>query len=54
VRPLVAHALAGLGTLPDLAASPAERRVHVETATRMFREMGMEHWLGGAEAAAPN
>jgi len=45
MRPLVAHARAGLGTLATPLTPPRERRAHHETAIAMLREMGMEFWL---------
>jgi hypothetical protein len=50
MRPLVAHALAGLGTLGDPTTPRAERRAQLESAIAMFREMGMAWWLAWAEA----
>jgi hypothetical protein len=48
MRPLEAQCLLELGSLPSL---PSEQRCeHLTTATRMFREMGMQYWLEKAEA----
>ena len=42
VRPLVAHAHAGLAALPDGTLAPAERRAHRDAAIATYRALGME------------
>lgn len=49
-RPLIAHCHFGLGTLRRRAGKVQEAQEFVATAMTMYREMGMWHWLGRAEA----
>src|SRR5262245_4952105 len=49
MRPAVAHALLGLGSLAGAALAPARGRQHIACARAMFREMGMEFWLAAAK-----
>jgi len=49
MRPLVAHCHLGLGKLFWRTGKPQEAQEHLATATTMFREMGMTHWLEQAE-----
>jgi class 3 adenylate cyclase/tetratricopeptide (TPR) repeat protein len=51
LRPLVAHCHLGLGRLAARAGDPATAREHLDTATRMYRVMGMAAGLARAEAA---
>jgi tetratricopeptide (TPR) repeat protein/MoxR-like ATPase len=51
MRPLVAHCHLGLGTLYRRTGDKAKARVHLTTATTMYREMGMTFWLEKAQAA---
>jgi tetratricopeptide (TPR) repeat protein len=48
MRPLIAHCQAGLGRLFEDAGKREEAREHLATATTMYREMGMMHWLENA------
>jgi len=48
MRPLEAQCLLELSSLPGLPSE--QRREHLTTARRMFREMGMQYWLEKAEA----
>ncbi len=50
MRPLVAHAHLGLGTLACRAGRPDEARGHLTVASTMYREMDMRFWLEKAEA----
>src|SRR5262249_41601768 len=49
MRPLVAHCHLGLGKLYRRTGKPEQAREHLATATTMYREMGMTHWLEKAE-----
>jgi class 3 adenylate cyclase/tetratricopeptide (TPR) repeat protein len=49
MRPLIAHCHLGLGKLYHRSGRPAEAQEHLETATTMYREMGMTYWLENAE-----
>ena len=49
MRPLVAHCHLGLGKLYRRTGKRLDADVHLATATRMYREMGMTYWLGQAE-----
>ena len=48
MRPLVAHALLGLGMLGGAERSTAQARECLETARALFRSMGMDSWLARA------
>ena len=50
MRPLVAHCHLGLGKLSRRTGKPEQAREHLNTATTMYREMGMTYWLEQAEA----
>jgi hypothetical protein len=52
VLPLVAHCLLGLGKLYRRAGESVKAEEHLQTATTMYREMGMTFWLEQAEAAS--
>ena len=45
MRPLVAHCHAGLAKLSRRTGQRAETRMHWQTASAMYREMGMTYWL---------
>ena len=49
-RPLVAHCHLGLARLHGSAGKRESSKTHLVTATAMYREMGMAHWLEQAEA----
>jgi DNA-binding SARP family transcriptional activator len=51
LRPMVAHCHLGLGTLQARLDKPHEAREYLATAAALYREMGMQYWLGEAEAA---
>jgi len=51
MRPLTAQCHFGLGRLGQRAGQPQLSEPHLTTATIMFREMGMAHWLKRAETA---
>jgi hypothetical protein len=44
--------LPGLGKLSRRTGQREQAHEHLTTATTMYREMGMTHWLETAEAAA--
>jgi class 3 adenylate cyclase/tetratricopeptide (TPR) repeat protein len=48
-RPLAAHCHLGLGRLYRRTDKPAQAQEHLATATTMYREMSMTHWLEHAE-----
>jgi len=50
MRPVVAHCHLGLGKLYGRSGKPERAREHLTTATTMYREMDMRHWLEEAEA----
>ena len=50
MRPLVAHCHLGLGQLHRRAGDGAKAEASFQTATTMYREMGMRFWLEKAEA----
>jgi tetratricopeptide (TPR) repeat protein len=50
MRPLVARCRLGLGSLRGSAGDVGHRREHLETARRMFSEMGMRSWRERADA----
>jgi tetratricopeptide (TPR) repeat protein len=52
MRPLVAHCHLGLGKLYRRLGQGEETEQHLRTAMTMYREMGMQFWLGQAEAEA--
>jgi hypothetical protein len=52
MRPLVAHCHFGLGSLYSRVDRPLDARKHAAAAAAMYREMGMEYWLGTATAAS--
>ncbi len=45
MRPLVAHCHRGLGRLYRRTGNPEQAQEHLTTATAMYGEMGMTHWL---------
>jgi tetratricopeptide (TPR) repeat protein len=45
MRPLVAHCHLGLGRVYLRAGTPDQARDHLTSATTMYRDMGMTHWL---------
>ena len=49
MRPLAAHCHLGLGKLYRRTGKPEQAREHLITATTMYREMDMPHWLEQAE-----
>ena len=49
MRPLVAHCHLGLGKVYLRTGAREQAQEHVATATTMYREMGMTHWLEQAE-----
>ena len=49
MRPLVAHCHFGLGKLYRHAGDGMKAKEHLQTATTMYREMGMTFWLEQAE-----
>ncbi len=52
MRPLIAHCHLGLGKLYRRTGKREQAQEHLTTATTMYREMGMQHWLDQAEAEA--
>jgi hypothetical protein len=52
MRPLVAHCHLGLAKLHRLSDRRGQAAEHLDTATSMFRDMGMLYWLEQAEAEA--
>jgi len=50
MRPLIAHCRRGLGKLHARTGQRHLAQEHLTTATTMYREMGMQFWLGRAEA----
>jgi hypothetical protein len=54
MRPLVARCHLGLGKLYRRTDKREQAREHLDTATTMYREMGMTYWLEKAEAEATN
>ena len=50
MRPLVAHCHLGLGKVYLRTGAREQAQEHVATATTMYRNMGMTHWLEQAEA----
>jgi hypothetical protein len=50
MRPLIAHCHLGLAKLYRRTGACEQAQEHVATATTMYREMGMTHWLAQAEA----
>jgi hypothetical protein len=50
MRPLVAQCHAGLAKLYARIGKPEQGDEHFDTATAMYREMGMTYWLEKAEA----
>jgi hypothetical protein len=49
MRPLVAHCYLGLGRLYRRMGKREQAQEHLTTATTMYREMWMTHWLEKAE-----
>ena len=49
LRPLVAHCHLGLGRLYRQRGTSERAPIHLETATAMYREMGMSFWQDRAE-----
>ena len=49
MRPLVAHCHLGLGKLYRSTGKREQAREHLATATTLYREMGMTHWLEQVE-----
>jgi len=52
MRPLVAHCHLGLGVLHARLDKSHEAQEHIAIATALYAEMGMEYWLGQAQAAS--
>jgi hypothetical protein len=50
MRPLIAHCHLGLGKLYRRTDKREQAQEHLDTATLMYREMGMTYWLERAEA----
>jgi class 3 adenylate cyclase/tetratricopeptide (TPR) repeat protein len=50
MRPLVAHCHLGLSKLYRRTGKREQAQEHLTTATTMYREMGMTHWLERADA----
>jgi hypothetical protein len=50
MRPVVARALVGLGTVAD-PSSAGRRRRHLQTAITMLHDMGLDLWRTRAESA---
>jgi hypothetical protein len=50
MRPLVANCHFSLGKLHRCRGDREQAQEHLTTAMAMYREMGMTHWLGQAEA----
>src|SRR5262249_38127530 len=50
MRPLAAHCHLGLGKLPRRTGDRVKADEHLQTALRMYREMGMSFWLEKAKA----
>jgi tetratricopeptide (TPR) repeat protein len=50
MRPLAAHCHFGLGKVYRRTGARKQAQEHVATATTMYRDMGMTHWLEQAEA----
>ena len=50
MRPLVAHCHLGLGTLYRRTDKREQAQEHLATATTMYRDMGMTHWLEKGQA----
>ena len=53
MRPLVAHCHFGLGKVYLRTGARKQAQAHVATATKMYRDMGMTHWLEQAELHQP-
>jgi hypothetical protein len=49
--PLVAHCHLGLGKLCQRTGTRERAQEHIATATAMYRDLGMTHWLEQAEMA---
>jgi len=49
MRPLIAHSYASLAKLYRGSGQRAESSAHFQTATTMYRDMGMTYWLEKAE-----
>jgi len=45
MRPLIAHCHLGLGKLSRRTGQREQALEHLDTATTMYREMGMTYWL---------
>jgi tetratricopeptide (TPR) repeat protein len=50
MRPVAAHCQLGMGELHAKLGRHAESRHELAAAVRLYREMGMNHWLARAEA----
>jgi len=50
MRPLLAHCLLGLGKLGRRAGTAEQAHERINTATTMYREMGMTYWVEQATA----
>jgi hypothetical protein len=50
MRPLIARCHAGLARLYRRSDRSTEADQHLQTATTMYREMGMKYWLEQLEA----
>jgi class 3 adenylate cyclase/tetratricopeptide (TPR) repeat protein len=55
MRPLIARCHLGLGRLARRLGDAAGATAHLDTATRLFRELGMDYWLGrlGVDRVGP-
>ena len=49
MKPTIARCHLGLGTLHRRAGDPEKAEEHLGTAVELFRELGMEFWLGEAD-----
>jgi tetratricopeptide (TPR) repeat protein len=52
MRPLAAHCYLGLAKLYRRTGKPHQAQEHLTTATRMYRDMGMQLWLENAQREA--
>jgi hypothetical protein len=50
MQPLVAHCHLGLGHISRRTGARERAQEHIATATTMYRDLGMTHWLEQAEA----
>jgi hypothetical protein len=49
MRPVAAHSHLGLGRIFHRSGHSEHAREHLATATTMFREMDVDHWVEQAE-----